>query len=233
MSLDGATAVITGASRGLGAAVAHEFADAGAHVVLCARTNEDLETVAESIESEGGTATTMRGDVRDEFDMERFMETAAREAGAIDVLVANAGVYHGPPGETPLGEESYSAFDDTLRTNVRGVHTTIKEALPHLAADARVLVPSGAIADEHQPGYGVYAVSKAAAEAVIRGYAAEEEQVFGVVRPGQVSTALTNDGPGRDPADVAGIFLWAAAEADAGAIDGEVVDLRAWRQATR
>jgi NAD(P)-dependent dehydrogenase (short-subunit alcohol dehydrogenase family) len=229
------TVAITGASRGLGAAAARAFAAEGAHLVLCARDTEALDHVAADVIEAGGSATTQRVDVRDEFDVERFCETAAREGptGAIDTLVANAGVYHGDVAETPLAGESYSAFDDHLRTNTRGVYATIREAVPHLAPDARVLVPSGRIARETKAGLGSYAVSKAAAEALARQFAAELDQPVGVVDPGQVSTRLTGEGPGRDPDDVARMFVWAAREAPAEDLDGGVLDLRAWKSATR
>ena len=232
MEYDGRTVVITGASRGFGAAVARRFAGAGARVALCARDADALASVAEGIESEGGTVTSLRADVRDEFDVERFVETAAREGDGIDVVFANAGVYHGRPTETPLAEESYSAFDDHLRTNARGVFATVREALPHLNEGARVLVPSGRAAREAKAGLGSYAVSKIAAEAVARQFAAELDYPVGVVDPGQVSTDLTGNGPGRAPADVAEMVLWAAG-LPGDELDGEVLDLRAWRAATR
>jgi len=229
--MDGQTAVVTGASRGIGEAVAHAFGDAGAHVVVCARDGDDVEAVATAIQDEGGSATAVRADVRDEFDVERLMERAAREGGDIDVVVANAGVYHGDPGQTPLSRESYAAFDDHLRTNARGVFATIREALPHLAPDARVLVSSGAVARDPRAGYGSYAVSKAAAEAVAERFAADLTQTVGVVDPGQVATDLTG-GQGRDVTDAALQFRWAATEADPELVDGERVDRRAYRDAT-
>lgn len=224
--MDETNVVVTGASRGIGASVVREFAAAGAHVTCCARAMEKLESVVESAE---GRVTPVRADVRDEFDVERLMETAAGE-GAIDVVVANAAVNHGSAGESPLGEEPYTRFDDTMRTNLRGVFTTVKESLPHLAADARILVPSGSVARESTPGMGAYAVSKAGAEALVRGFAADVDQSAAVVDPGYVATDLSG-GKGRDPDDVAPMFVWAASDADD--VDGEVLDLRAWKSATR
>ena len=229
--MTGQTAVITGASRGIGAAVAHALADTGAHVIVCARDGDDIEATAEEIREGGGSATAMRADVRDEFDVERLMERAAREGGAIDIVVANAGVYHGNPGQTPLSRESYSAFDDHLRTNARGVFATIREALPHLAEDARLLISSGVVARNTQAGFGSYAVSKAAAESVAMHFADDIAQTVAVLDPGQVATDLTG-GQGRDVADVAGQFRWAAQEADAATIDGEILDWRTYRDAT-
>ncbi|MFB6206393.1 MAG: SDR family NAD(P)-dependent oxidoreductase [Haloglomus sp.] len=225
--------LITGGSRGIGAAVARRFGADGAHVACCAREEEPLHEVAADVVEAGGAATTQRADVRDEFDVERFAETAAREGGPLDVVVANAGVYHGDPGQTPLADESYASFDDHVRTNGRGVFATIRESVPHLAEDARVLVPSGSVARDAKPGFGSYAVSKALAEALARQFAADLDATVGVVDPGQVSTELTGDGPGRDPDEVADLFYWAATEAPADELDGGVVDLRAWKQATR
>lgn len=230
--MNGETAVITGASRGIGAAIARQFADAGADLVLCARGMDALETVAADCREAGVAVTTVRADVRDEFDVERLMERAAREGGRIDYVVANAGVYHGDPGETPLADESYPAFDDHLQTNARGVFATIREAVPHLASDARVLVTSGRIARDARAGYGSYAVSKGATETIARQFAAELEQAVGIVDPGQVATDLTG-GAGHDPAAVAKQFRWAARDADRETVDGAVLDRRAWREATR
>jgi len=220
--MDGTNAVVTGASRGIGASVVRRFAAEGARVTCCARSRDRLESVADA-------ADTVRADVRDEFDVERLMETAAGD-GRIDVVVANAAVNHGTPGESPLQEASYARFDDTIRTNLRGVFTTVREALPHLAPDGRVLVPSGRVARESTPGMGAYAVSKAGAEALVRGFAADLEQSVAVVDPGYVATDL-GGGAGRDPDDVAPMFVWAARDADG--IDGEILDLRTWKQAVR
>ncbi|WP_396612002.1 SDR family NAD(P)-dependent oxidoreductase [Haloferax sp. S1W] len=226
------TVVVTGASTGIGAAVARTFGRAGATVVACARDRDALDEVVADIEADGGTATGLRADVRDEFDMERLMETAARDGGAIDVLVANAAITHGTPGEMPMADEAYTVFDDTLRTNVRGVFTAVKEALPHMPDDARILVPSGSVARTAKPGMGAYAVSKAAAEGLARQFAADCSQTVGIVDPGVVNTDRTG-GQGRDPEDAAEMVRWAAAEADADSLDGKVVELAAWKKATR
>lgn len=228
------TAVVTGGSRGIGRSVAATFVERGAHVVVCARDAEELERAVADIDSSGEAVTAVRADVRDEFDVERLVETAARagDVTGIDCVVANAGVFYGTPGETPIEAVPYSAFDDTLRTNVRGVFTTVRESIPHLTADARVLVPSGRIAREATGGYGAYAVSKAAAEAVIRQFAAETTWPMGIVDLGTVKTELTDRANGRDPGDVAPMFWWAAVEADPETVDGEVLGLREWKRAT-
>ena len=249
------TVAITGATSGIGRAVAEAFVDEGAFVAVSGRDGAAVDrTVAalngEEGEADGGgdgsdgdeaddtaadrgTAWGARVDVRDEFDLERFFERVAREAGPVDVVFANAGVFHGAPGESPTDELSYADYDDTMRTNARGVFATITEAVPHLADDARVVVPSGAVAAESKPGMGAYAVSKAAAEAVARGFAADLDATVGVVDPGLVATDLTGKERARDPESVAPLFLWAATEAPAEDLNGERVGLREWKSATR
>jgi len=230
--MDEQTVVVTGASSGIGAQVARAVAAAGGHVVVCARDTDALDALADDIADDGGAVTAVRADVRDELDIEHLMERATRAGGAIDRVVANAGVYHGSAGETPLHEESYAAFDDHLRTNARGVFATVREAVPHLDERARVVVPTGAVARKGMPGYGSYAVSKAAAEAVVRGFAADLDVAVGAVDPGNVDTDLSGDG-GRDPADVAGMVMWALGDAPAEDLDGTVLDWGDYRKATR
>ena len=223
------TAVVTGGTRGLGRAVADGFADAGARVVICGR---DADAVEETVEAVSGEATGLRADVRDEFDLERLMETAARFGpGGIDVVVPAAAVRHGAAGKTLLSGVSYAAFDDMFRTNARGVFGAVNEALPHMPDDGRVLVPTCEVAREPGSGAGGYAVSKAAAEAVVRGFAADCEQVVGAVDPGPLATELSG-GDGRDPEEVAELFVWAVEEASADEVDRGVVSVEDWEAAT-
>lgn len=232
--MDGTTAVVTGGTRGVGRAVASAFADAGSHVVVCSRDGDAVDGTVDEL-SRSGDASGLRADVRDEFDLERLMEHADRagEREGIDAVVANAGVTHGVPGEMPLDGEPYSRFDDTLRTNVRGVFATVREAVPYLADDARILVPSGSIARETKPGMGAYAVSKAGAEAVVRQAHADLDATAMTLDLGLVDTALTGNQGGRDPEEVAPMFLWAAIDADPDEHGGGVVGLREWKSATR
>ena len=269
------TVAITGATSGIGRAVAEAFVDEGAFVALSGRDGDAVDrAVAElnggagdgngsaeaegspagadgdSVDAEGdasaegdaesltgadaaGTAWGERVDVRDEFDLERFFQRAAREGGPLDIVFANAAVFHGAPGERPTDEVSYADYDDTMRTNARGTFATISESVPHLADDARVIVPSGSVAHESKAGMGAYAVSKAAAEAVARGFAADLDAAVGVVDPGLVATDLTGMERARDPESVAPLFVWAATEAPAAELNGERLGLREWKSATR
>jgi len=252
------TVAITGATSGIGRAVAEAFVDEGAFVAVSGRDGDAVDRTVAALNEGGdgdegsgessrnggesgdggartdaGTAWGARVDVRDEFDLERFFERVAREAGPIDAVFANAAVFHGGPGESPTDETSYAAYDDTMRTNARGVFATISEAVPHLAEDARIVVPSGAVAHESRPGMGAYAASKAAAEGIARGFAADLDATVGVVDPGLVATDLTGKERAREPESVAPLFVWAATEAPAEELNGERLGLREWKAATR
>lgn len=209
------TVVVTGAEGVLGRAVATAFADRGATVVLGVRDPETGESFAADLDAD---VQTVRADPRDEFDVERLMEQASRagDDSGIDVVAPCEQVYHGPIGETPLPDTPYSAFDDTMRTNARGVFAVIGEAIPHLTSDARVLVPTGDVARDESPGYGAFAVSAAATEAVVRGFSADLDDVaVALLHVGAVG------GVGDFDADAASdLFTWAA-DQPAESIDGE------------
>ena len=258
------TVAITGATSGIGRAVARAFVDAGAFVAVSGRDREAVDRTVTELNGDGtdaglnedgtdaglsedgtdsglnedgtdaaGTAWGTRADVRDERELERFFERIVGESGPIDVVVANGAIFRGDPGETPIDDVSYADFDETIRTNARGVFATIAEAVPYLADDARVIVPSGSVAHEPTAGMGAYAVSKAAAEAVARGFAADVDAAVGVVDPGLVATDLTGMERARDPEAVAPLFVWAATDAPASDLDGGRLGLREWRKATR
>jgi 3-oxoacyl-[acyl-carrier protein] reductase len=225
--MDEQTVAVTGGSRGIGEAVVRALVEEGTRVVTCGRDPDALDALGASVDDE--RLTTQRADVRDEYDVERFVETAASEGTGIDAVVANAGVYHGDPGETDIDAESYDSFDDHLRTNARGVFATFREAVPHLADDPRMLALSGRVAREAKPGLGSYAVSKATTEAIARQFAADTDLPVAVVDPGTVATGLTG-GNGMDPERAASLVLWALEEADPDTLDGSVVDRRTMRQ---
>lgn len=134
-------AVITGADQPLGAAVASEVASTVDAVVPGGVDADRLETLSDLLEPTVEQVTPLRTDVRDEFDIERLMETASRVGeGSIEYVVPCARVNHLDVTRPP-DEWSYAAFDDEFRTNVRGVFTVVREAEPHCQASAVVAVP--------------------------------------------------------------------------------------------
>lgn len=196
------TVVITGAGTPLGRAIADRFVSRDAHVVLGGRDRDEVLAVADDLEAGGGEATGVRADERDEFDLERLAETASRAGGAggIDVVVPAASVRHDDPGESPLQETSYSAYDDTMRSNGRGVYATIKESVPHLTSGASVVVPIDDTASLVSKGVGP--VGEAARIALVGGFAADLEQPVGAT--------LAGEAVGGDVADAADLVAWAA-----------------------
>lgn len=235
MDLTDATVLVTGASRGIGRELLTAFADEGATVVGCARDGAALDdAVAAATDATSGHIEGVQADVQSEQAVADVVDAAVRigDRDAIDVVVANAGVNHGTAGEMPIHEETYNRFDDTIATNLRGVFAVATEAHGAMSDSGRILVPSGSIATDPKPGMGAYAVSKAAVEGVVRQFSVDVAQTATVVDPGMVETDLSGPG-GRDPGDIAPMFVWAAADADGEEIDGGRVDLRTWKRATR
>jgi 3-oxoacyl-[acyl-carrier protein] reductase len=213
--MDG-TVVITGAGTPLADRVAGAFAETGAHVAIGGPDQAAVDAVTESIETDGGTATPSRVDVRDEFDLERFVETASRVGGGIDVVVPTVSVAHDEPGNSPLPSTSYSAYDDTMRANARGVFATIREAVPHLDGAGRVVIP--VVQSTERAGAGAFALSQAVRLAVMRGFAADLDQAVAAVDidivPGSAAEAAVDEAVDR--------IVWAGTAATA--IDGALLD---------
>lgn len=221
------TVVVTGATGGIGNAVCAAFARRGDHVVAGARDRNHIEDARESWTVADATIEWVVADARDEYDVERLLETAARNGDGVDVVVPCAAVNHDSDDETTLAATSYAAFDDTFRTNARGVFTIVREATPHLNDGARILVPTCPSADPQSSGGGVYGLSKAASTAIAEQFGTELSAAVAVVDPGVVATSLT-DATGRDPADVAALFV-DAADRDPDALDGARIDHRSTR----
>jgi NAD(P)-dependent dehydrogenase (short-subunit alcohol dehydrogenase family) len=126
---DGATAVVTGAGRGIGAAIAKGLAAAGAHVVLSGRRVETLDEVCRAIRDAGGSADCCPGDVTDPVHLDTLMAKAAGGRGHFEILVNNAGVA-GPTA--PLSEITLEEWNETLAVNLTGVFLSCRAALPYL-----------------------------------------------------------------------------------------------------
>jgi len=128
MSLAGKTALVTGAGRGIGRAVALALAGEGASVVLAARTGKEIGSVAEEISSLGPRALAVRADLRSEEEIRALVGAATEAFGGIDILVNNAGLGY----FTRAGEMKTAHFDEMWQVNVRAVFLMTRETLPHM-----------------------------------------------------------------------------------------------------
>lgn len=124
--LDGKVALVTGAGRGIGKSIAIKLSEAGARVVLAARTGSELDAVEKEIQSKNGTALAVVADVSDERDVENLVKRTEESMGAIDILVNNAGIGY----FAQVVEMSTSDFDEMFATNMRGVFLCTKAVLP-------------------------------------------------------------------------------------------------------
>ncbi|WP_458189046.1 SDR family NAD(P)-dependent oxidoreductase [Haladaptatus sp. NG-WS-4] len=202
-SLDGQVALVTGANRGLGAAIADELAALGAVVYAGARDPADVASGLRPV----------RLDVTDESDVRTAVETIRDETGRLDVLVNNAGVY-GPSGK--LGESARSAIETTLRTNLHGPLVVTRDALSLLSerTGGRVVnVSSGAgqFGGGIDAGHLPYGVSKAGLNAFTNALAAQyPDLVVNAVCPGWVRTAMGGAGAPRSVEEGAETPVWLA-----------------------
>ena len=195
--LSGKVAVVTGASSGIGLAIARELHGLGATVVIAARSRERLDSVVASV---GERCTAVVADVTRADDVERLVGGTIEAHGGFDVLVANAGVYVG--GD--LWDSDPDALDRLLQTNVAGVVRTVRAALPHMLerGSGDVLVTSSV--SGHQAIYWepVYSASKHALQAFVHGV---RRQLIGTgVRMGAIAPGVVlNELWGvSDPAEI-------------------------------
>jgi NAD(P)-dependent dehydrogenase (short-subunit alcohol dehydrogenase family) len=195
------TAIVTGASAGLGRAVAHDLAAAGWSVVVDdARTAADLDAAATDLRATGAAVTAVVGDVADPAHRRALVAAAGDR---LDLLVASAGTL-GPSPLPRLADVRLPDLERTLRTNVVAQVGLVQEALPALRAAGGVVVAvTSDAAVEGYEGWGAYGASKAAVEQVAHVLAAEEP-ALAVYRfdPGDLRTRMHQDAfPGEDISD--------------------------------
>ena len=188
-TLAGETALVTGASSGIGEATVHALAEAGAAVALAARREERLEDITRDVESAYGVDTlVVPTDVTDVPAVEAMVETTVEEFGGLDILVNNVGLARGE-GVADLSTEDYRLMMDV---NVDGYFFPTREALPHVRESGGTLVFIGSFAGQYpRPGNPVYAATKW----WVRGFAksvsadvGEDNVAVTVINPAEVRT---------------------------------------------
>jgi NAD(P)-dependent dehydrogenase (short-subunit alcohol dehydrogenase family) len=190
--LTGKVALVTGASRGIGAALALALAKAGAHVVAAARTSGGLEELDDRIKSAGGSATLVPLDLKDMDGIARLALALNERYGRLDVLVGNAGLLTTP---APLGHIEPQSWNDSFAINVTANWQLIRtmDALLQRSDAGRAVFVTSAIATKARPYFGAYAASKAALDAVVRTYANEVANTkvrANLFSPGQTRTRM-------------------------------------------
>jgi NAD(P)-dependent dehydrogenase (short-subunit alcohol dehydrogenase family) len=223
-------AVITGAGRGIGRAVALCYAGEGARLALCSRTAEELHSTAAEVAGLGAEVLAIPADVSQPDQVESFVGEALVKFGRLDVLVNNAGIAHRQSAllELPLDE-----WDRVLAINLRGTYLMARAVIPHMVRQKQgsVVNVSSWLGRDAMSGWGAYGVSKWGVEGLTR-YLALELKPFRIrvnsVSPGYVATRMTNYGGAR-PESVVDLFVYLASDASSG-ITGQTLDVEAWKR---
>ena len=202
--LDGKLALVTGASRGIGAASAEALAREGAHVVLTARTASDLEAVEERIHTAGGSATIAPLDLTESDSIARLAAAVGGRWDALDLLVLNAATLG---TLTPVAQIDGKEFNRVLTLNVLAQQALIAAFDPLLRRSevGRLLALTSSVGARPRAYWGAYGASKAALETLVLAYAQEVGQVTpiraAIVDPGSTATEMRARAyPGEDPA---------------------------------
>jgi 3-oxoacyl-[acyl-carrier protein] reductase len=232
------TAIVTGSSKGIGAAIARRLArDGFAVVVNHAGSQAAAEDVVRSIGQAGGKAIAVQADVAAPAGIATLFDAAERAFGTVDVLVNNAGVML----LAPIVDTDDASFSRQLETNLGSVFRGLREAGRRLAEGGRIINLSSSVVGLNQPTYGVYAATKAAVEALTHIAAKEfgpRSITVNAVAPGPVATDLFLTGKsetavenirkmnplGRlgEPDDIASVVAFLAG-ADSGWVNGQVI----------
>lgn len=231
-------AIVTGGSRGIGAAIARRLAQDGIAVVINYVSGRDAaEALAAEIEAEGGRAIAVQADLADPLAPARLFDAAEHAFGGVDILVNNAGVME----LGPIAEMADEAFARQMSINLESVFRSLREAARRLRDGSRIISFSSSVVGLYQPGYGVYAATKAAVEALTHILAKElgsRRISVNAVAPGPVETRLFLEGKSEQqlraiaalnpfgrlgrPDDIAGLVSFLAGR-DGGWINGQII----------
>lgn len=231
-------AIVTGASRGIGAAIAERLASDGFTVIVnYAGGAAAAQSVVQDIERKGGRAIAAQADVSDPQAVKRLFDSAEAAFGGVDVLVNNAGVMD----NAPLAEVSDEAFDRQIAINLKGTFNGLREAAKRLRNGGRIVNFSSSVVGLYQPNYAVYAATKAAVEAMTHVLSKEmrgRSITVNSVAPGPTGTDLFLNGKPQavidalaklsplerlgEPADIAAAVSFLAGP-DGGWINGQIL----------
>ena len=223
---NGQGAIVTGASRGIGAAVAQRLASDGFNVVInFAGRPEEAEAQVGIIRQSGGTAVAVRADVSNPAEMRHLFDEAEEQFGHVDVLVNNAGIMQ----LSTFADADDALFDRHIAVNLKGVFNGMREAATRMKSGGRIISFSSSVVGLYQPTYGIYAATKAGVEAMTHVLANElrgRNITANVVAPGPTGTDLFLMGKSPElverlskaaplerlgqPADIAGVVAFLA-----------------------
>ena len=203
-AFEGNLALVTGASRGIGAAIARALAQAGAHVILAARTGADLEAVEEAIHAAGGSATIAPLDLTAPDGVAKLAQAVADRWQALDLLVLNAATLG---TLTPVAQIDGKEFNKVLTLNLLAQQALIAAFDPMLrkSAAGRLIAITSSVGQAPRAYWGAYGASKAALETLVLAYAEEVKNIaplkVAIVDPGATATQMRARAyPGEDAA---------------------------------
>ena len=227
-ALDQKVVLVTGSSKGIGAAVAQKMAEAGAKVIVnYSGSQPAAEAVVDAIRQRGGEAIAVQADVSKAADVKRLFDAAIARFGRIDVLVNNAGIMITKPIKDTTDEDFTRQFD----INVRGVFNTLREAATRLADKGSIINFSTSVNRLMLPTYGTYVATKAAVEQLTRVFAKEmggrgirvnsispgptDTDLFMAGKPKEVIDRLASQSAFNrigEPEDITGIVVFLASD---------------------
>ncbi len=223
--LEGKAALVTGGSRGIGAAIAFRLAEQGAHVALTyARSAEKAQAVVARISALGRRGLAIAANNTDAASVEAAVERAAHAFGRLDILVNNAGIFNA----APIDALTLADFDETMAVNLRAAFVASKAAVPHMGEGGRIISIGSNLAERvPSEGLTIYSASKAALIGLTRGLARDlgpRGITANIVHPGSTDTDM-NPASGEhaeaqrslmaiqrfgDPRDLADLVAWIA-----------------------
>ena len=233
MKLKDKIALITGAGRGIGKAVALDYAREGAKLAICARTGSEIEETARAIEAAGAECLALECDVSQEEPVLKLIGDVEKRFGRIDVLINNAGVMTRP---APITELEIKKWDYTIAVNLRGPFLVTKAVLPIMMRQrsGSIINVSSSIGRSAYANFAAYAASKWGLEGLTQTVAAEvggRNIRVNSVEPGYVATKLTGYS-GSNPESVTDVFVFLGSD-ESKNITGKQLSSSGWKSEIR